>query len=95
MKMCVLYLQTPVFCNSWLKSFNISMASEREQRQLATDLSGGIMGEMVSFSFPDRYRGHILQQAPCVWVEDLEEKIISTLEYSSRCDLLSCACAIK
>ena len=71
--------------SSWLKSFNVSMASEREQRRLATDLTGGIKGEMMSFSFPDRNRGHIFQQAPCVWVNDLEEKILSSLEFNSRC----------
>ena len=64
------------------------MASEREQRDLAKDLTGGIMGEMVSFSFPDRHRGHVLQQAPYVWVQDLEEKIVRTLEYNSRCGFI-------
>ena len=65
------------------------MASEREQRRLATDLTGGIKGEVMSFSFPDCSRGHVLQQA---WVNSLEEKIISTLEqvtiYMTLCKLL-------
>ena len=48
----------------WLKSWNISMASERKQRELAEDLTGGIQGELVSFSFPDRRRDHVMQLAP-------------------------------
>ena len=65
------------------------MASKREQRRLATDLTGGIKGDVMSFSFPDCSRGHVLQQA---WVNSLEEKIISTLEqvtiYMTLCKLL-------
>ena len=35
---------------------------------------------LLSFSFPDRHRGHIMKLAPCVWIEDLEQKIVDTLE---------------
>ena len=62
------------------------MASEGRQRELANELTDGITGEMVSFSFPDRHRGHILKQAPCVWVSDLEQKIVDMLEYNCRFD---------
>ena len=60
------------------------MASEGQQRDLAKDLTGDIMGEMVSFSFPDNQRGHVLKQAPYVWIQDLCKKITDTLESNSR-----------
>ena len=62
------------------------MASEGKQCDLAKYLTGGIKGELVSFSFPDRQRGHVLQQAPYVWVEDLKQKIVDTVEYNYRFD---------
>ena len=77
-------LSPSVAISSWLKAFNISMASEGQQRDLAKDLTGGIVGEMVSFSFPNRQRGHVLQQAPYVWIQDLQQKIVDTLQYNSR-----------
>ena len=68
----------------WLRSWNILMASERKQRELAQDITGGLKGELVSFSFPDQRRGHIMQLAPYVWVEDLEQKITETTEYNHQ-----------
>ena len=60
------------------------MASEGQQRTLANDLTSSIRGEMVMFSFANCQRGHVLQQAPCVWIEDLQQKIIDTLEHNDR-----------
>jgi len=71
-------------CFRWLKSWNISTAPEHEQRSLAQELTGGVKGEYAVFSFGDRKRGDLLKKAPCVWVENLEQKIIDTLEHSDR-----------
>ena len=60
------------------------MASEGRQRELAQELTGGVSGEYVLFSFPERHKGHIMKPAPCVWVDNLEKKITDTLEYNDR-----------
>lgn len=60
------------------------MASEGKQRKLVRELTDGITGELIPFSFPDRQRGQVVKQAPCVWVEDLEKKIIDTIEFNER-----------
>ena len=60
------------------------MASEGKQRKLVRELTDGLKGEFLPFSFPDQQRGHIVKQAPCVWVEDLERKIVETIEFNDR-----------
>jgi hypothetical protein len=35
----------------WLKSWNVTMASEGRQRELAQELTDGVSGEYVLFSF--------------------------------------------
>ena len=60
------------------------MASEGRQRELAQELTDGVSGEYVLFSFPERHKGHIMKPAPCVWVDNLEKKITDTLEYNNR-----------
>ena len=71
----------------------MASSSEGKQRELAKEITDGIMGEMVSFPFPDQHRGHIMKLAPCVWIEDLEQKIVDTLEYNYRSDYKhTCRC---
>ena len=60
------------------------MSSEGKQREMAQELTEGIKGEFIPFSFPDRKRGQVMKQAPCVWVEDLQKKISDTIEYNDR-----------
>ena len=60
------------------------MAPEHKQRSLAQELTGGVAGEYALFSFPDKRRGETLHKAACVWVEDLEQKIVDTLEHNER-----------
>ena len=68
----------------WLKSWKVSMASEKQQRALSTEIAGGTVGESVLFSFATRNRGQVMRQAPYVWVESLREKIIDTLIHNDR-----------
>ena len=67
-----------------LKSWNVTVTSEGKQRELVHELTDGVSGECVLFSFPDRHKGHIMKPAPCVWVNDLEKKIIDMLDYNER-----------
>ena len=60
------------------------MASERTQRELAGVITDDIQGEFIPFSFPLQRRGQIMRQAPCVWVQDLEEKIVNTIQLNDR-----------
>ena len=68
----------------WLKSWNISLASEGKQRELVHELTDGASGEYILFSFPDQHRRHIMKPAPCVWIGDFEKKITDTLDYNDR-----------
>ena len=40
-----------LFSYRWLKSWNITLASESKQRSLAKELTGGVAGEYALFSF--------------------------------------------
>ena len=56
------------------------MAPENTQRILSSKVAGGVTGESVLFSFNEKGRGEVMQQAPFVWVESLEEKIVDTIQ---------------
>ena len=79
-----IYIHVDQPWHRWLKSWNISMTSERKQREIVRELTDGIGGELVLYSFPTRKRGEVMKQAPCVWVEDLEQKIVDTIEFNAR-----------
>ncbi len=60
------------------------MASEHKERALAQEFTGGVTGEYALFSFSDKKRGEELRKAACVWVENLEQKILDTIKYNHR-----------
>ena len=71
----------------WLKSLNISMASECQQQSLAQELTGGVAGEYALFS--SKKRGEEFHKAAFVWVEHLEQKIVDTLDHNDRLECIA------
>lgn len=71
----------------WLKVFNISLASERKQRNLAHETTGdnNLTAEMHPFAFsssgkgPDEFR-----ETPFVYVPNLVAKVADTLSQHQR-----------
>ena len=51
---------------------------------LAAKLAGGIVRESVLFSFNEKGCGQVMCQAAYAWVEDLETKIVETLNYNEK-----------
>ena len=77
-------ISTNVIICRWLKSWNVSISSEKQQRMLAAKLADGIAGESVLFSFNEKGKGQVMRQAAYVWVEDLQAKIADTLNNNER-----------
>ena len=56
----------------WLKSLNISMASERQQRKLAKEVVGGnIRAELAPFTFTIEKRRDEVREVPFVYRPNL------------------------
>lgn len=69
----------------WLKTFNISLASERRQRIMATTEAGdNLCHEMVPFVFPREGGGESFREAPFVYVQNLIAKISDRLSAQKR-----------
>ena len=74
----------------WLKTFNISLASERQQRTLATAEAGAnLASEMVPFTFPDEGGGETFREAPFVFVPNLIARLSDRLTAHLGYDQLS------
>ncbi len=67
------------------------MAPEHKQRSIAQELTGGVAGEYALLSFLEKKRGEVLRKAACVWVENLEQKIVDTLDHNDRLECTNCS----
>ena len=64
----------------WLKTCNISLASEQRQRALATvEVGDNLAHEMVPFAFSKDGGGVQIREAPFVFVPNLIRKISDRL----------------
>ena len=70
----------------WMKSWNITVASERRQRSLMkADLEEmAVEAESVPFSFHTKHGGHEVRPAPLAYVLDLKNIIFHLLEEKDR-----------
>ena len=74
----------------WLKTFNISLASERQQRKLATAEGGtNLVCEMVPFTFHDEGDGENFCKAPFAFVPNLRGRLSDRLTVHLGYDQLS------
>ena len=65
---------------TWLKIFNVSLASERRQRILANESVGeNLTSKMVSFVFHAERGGEVFHEAPFVFVRNLIAKVADKL----------------
>ena len=69
----------------WLKTFNVSMASERKQRKLAKEVLGeNLTVEKVAFTFPVDGGGTEVKEAPMAYAPNLICKVADLIEYHTR-----------
>ena len=70
-----------MYVHRWLKTFNITLASERKQRALASaEVGDNLACEMVPFNFPkDGGGGERMCEAPFVFVPNLIRKVSDRL----------------
>lgn len=65
----------------WLKSLNISVASEVRQRSLATDIVGdNLVAELGAFSFRGNGGGEEIKEVPFAYVPNLIRKASDLVE---------------
>ena len=70
----------------WLKTFNVSLASERRQRALASaEVGENLAHEMVPFSFSKEGGGVWIKDVPFVYVPNLIAKVNDRLMSQQRC----------
>ena len=66
--------------NRWLAKWGVKLASEKKERELAKKWSAGdIEVEAIPFSFSTS-NGEELRAAPCVYTQDLVQRILSYLD---------------
>ena len=70
-----------------MKGLNVSFASEKKQRALASDLVGdNITAEKGAFSFCG-HKGEEIREAPFVYCPDLIARVADTVHNHERCSL--------
>ena len=71
--------------NRWLKEFQISLASERSQRQLAREIIGdNLQAEKAPFSFTKDGGGEEIREIPFVFVPNLIRKVADVVAHNER-----------
>ena len=70
---------------SWLKTLNITLASESKQRALAKTIAGtNLKAELGAFSFSGDGGGEVIREAPFVYVPNLIAKVANMIASYER-----------
>ena len=73
------------FVNRWLKTLNISLASEHKQRLLACSLCDeNVQAEMGPFTSSLDGGGQQIQEVPFVYVPNIIRKIADIIEHHEQ-----------
>ena len=71
--------------NRWLNEFQISLASEQSQRQLAKEVIGdNLQAERAPFSFSKDGGGEEIREVPFVFVPNLIRKVADVVAHNER-----------
>ncbi|XP_072030449.1 uncharacterized protein [Amphiura filiformis] len=73
---------------SWLKAYKVQMVCEGQSRQMKADLVGDcVSSDLVPFLFKEKDE-HVTKLAPIVFIPNLEDHIMKTLDELERLDHL-------
>ncbi len=79
------HLTYQIYIRRWFKSFNVSIASERQQRKIAKEIVGeNLIAERGAFSFCEQNKDEVVREVPFVYCPNLIAAIAEIVDKHDR-----------
>lgn len=74
-----------IHTSRWLKGLNVSIASEKKQREMADEIVGdNLVAERGAFTFSVDKGGEMIRDVPFVYCPNLIAKVADTVQHHER-----------